>query len=71
MTTKERWDVLTEVIDALSNHMSERHQIRAARKGSPLPVQTVQFQRGEQQGLNAAVRLVARLRDGSPTRSEV
>ena len=64
MTTKDRWDVLTEVIDALSNHMSERHQARAARKGAPLPVQTVQFQRGEQQGLNIAVKLVAKIREG-------
>lgn len=63
MTTKERWDVLTEVIDAISNHMSDRHRARAAKKGN-VPAQTVQFQRGEQQGLNDAVKLVAKLREG-------
>lgn len=66
--TTERWKVLTEVIDALSNHMSDRHRKAKERKGAPLPTQTVQFMRGSQAGLNEAVKLVAKMREEGPAR---
>lgn len=64
MTTKERWDVLTEVIEALSKHMSERHRKAKERKGPPLPPAPVQYMRGTQAGLNEAVKLVSKMREG-------
>lgn len=59
----ERWQVLTEVIDALTRHMSDRHRKRADRKGPPLPAQNIQFVRGSQAGLSEAVKLVSELRN--------
>lgn len=67
--TTERWKILTEVIDALSNHMSARHRKAKERKGPPLPQPTVQFMRGSQAGLNEAVKLVSKMREAGESRA--
>lgn len=67
--TTERWKILTEVIDALSNHMSARHRKAKERKGPPLPQPTVQFMRGSQAGLNEAVKLVSKMREAGEIRA--
>jgi len=67
--TTERWKILTEVIDALSNHMSESHRKAKERKGPPLPPAPVQYMRGTQAGLNEAVKLVSKMRESGEVRA--